>query len=779
MKRSRRIILIASLPVWFVAGMLIARLLRTGRRFPETGQNVSTGAEVARHYNRPAPAPQDAGTKLPGAVPDAVNAAPSPAETGARAGLAYHDAREGHESAARERRNAGVRPPARVRLAAASTSISVPRNQPPAFLALWTLGDYRYGRCRPTSAAVDRSGNLFAVMPNDNAIYKYDRYGHLLTKWGGPGRANGQFRNPRGIAVDRDGNVFVADTGNERVQKFDDKGNFVSKWGHHAVGNSLTGYDNGGFFMPSSIATDAAGNVYVADESLATIQKFDNSGHFILKWGGPRAGRGNGQFVTPDGLAVDAANDVYVVDRGNNRIQKFDARGRFLTKWGESGRSAGEFLSPRGVVIDLAGNVYVLDEANHRVEKFDRNGAFLTQWGSRGHSFTGRPKPGRLLNPVNLAIDRQGDIFVLGGTYCLIQKFGTPASSRMTERGPERSANPAAALAHAGRRPAVARASTQRGSGGQRAQALAAIDFRVFRRPDLMRSLILKKRMWGIELISYAYGVTNESNALSIFVYAGADNAKDFHKYFPSDRLYNPACNKWLRDNRTFWETEYHTTQHAIKRKADADVNAVSIDRVVPGIPTTGALITDYKILRNARRAIKDGQADIATLMNDSKIRCNRDIMTALLENLRYLSLSDEAQREIDHPKTDREKKCARWKYMAERAEEGIRTNPGLGGPQKRDLENRHAASRALQTLFCTNEMTSAESCNYWRTSLSQFDDWTQGLSYRGWPKESVQFYEDSGNALKQRVRATCGAATASSRVAPAESESSRPAFQK
>jgi DNA-binding beta-propeller fold protein YncE len=35
---------------------------------------------------------------------------------------------------------------------------------------------------------------------------------------------------PSGVAVDSSGNVFVSDSGNDRIQKFTNTGTFIRKW---------------------------------------------------------------------------------------------------------------------------------------------------------------------------------------------------------------------------------------------------------------------------------------------------------------------------------------------------------------------------------------------------------------------------------------------------------------------------------------------------------------------------------------------------------------------
>ncbi|NOT35464.1 MAG: hypothetical protein HOP12_15065 [Candidatus Eisenbacteria bacterium] len=42
----------------------------------------------------------------------------------------------------------------------------------------------------------------------------------FVSKWGSAGSGNGQFNQPHGLATDAAGNVFVADNQNQRMQRF-------------------------------------------------------------------------------------------------------------------------------------------------------------------------------------------------------------------------------------------------------------------------------------------------------------------------------------------------------------------------------------------------------------------------------------------------------------------------------------------------------------------------------------------------------------------------------
>ena len=82
-------------------------------------------------------------------------------------------------------------------------------------------------------------------------------------------------------------------------------------------------------------------------------------------------------------MATDAAGNVYVADFGNHRIQKFSSAGTYLAQWGSYGSGDGQFSTPRGVATDAAGNVYVADQGNHRIQKFGdgTTPATTTSWG--------------------------------------------------------------------------------------------------------------------------------------------------------------------------------------------------------------------------------------------------------------------------------------------------------------------------------------------------------------------------------------------------------------
>ncbi len=93
-----------------------------------------------------------------------------------------------------------------------------------------------------------------------------------------------------------------------------------------------------------------------------------------LAWGSP--GTGDGQFSGVSSVAVGPNGDVYVADDNTARVQRFTRDGVFVSSFGSRGTGPGQFATRAcGLAVDGRGDVYVLDEGAHRVQKFTADGA--------------------------------------------------------------------------------------------------------------------------------------------------------------------------------------------------------------------------------------------------------------------------------------------------------------------------------------------------------------------------------------------------------------------
>ena len=81
-------------------------------------------------------------------------------------------------------------------------------------------------------------------------------------------------------------------------------------------------------------------------------------------------------FYRARDIEVDRQTNIYVLDSGNYRIQKFDQSGNFLLTIGKRGQGPGEFSRPFQIQIDEeTGNIYVND--TRKIIVFDQDGKYL------------------------------------------------------------------------------------------------------------------------------------------------------------------------------------------------------------------------------------------------------------------------------------------------------------------------------------------------------------------------------------------------------------------
>ncbi|MBC7976668.1 MAG: hypothetical protein H7138_16970 [Myxococcales bacterium] len=184
------------------------------------------------------------------------------------------------------------------------------------------------------------------------------------------------------------------------------------------------------FSSPRGLAVDGQGDVYVADQSNATIRKVTVAGVVTVFAGAKEAGSEDGagaaaRFRSPSGVAFDGFGNLFVADQFNHTIRKVTRAGVVTTLAGTVGElgsadgegSAARFNRPADVVVDASGNVYVADLGNHTIRKITPDGKVSTLAGSAGirGSDDGTGDASRFSDPIALAIDDGGTLYVAGG----------------------------------------------------------------------------------------------------------------------------------------------------------------------------------------------------------------------------------------------------------------------------------------------------------------------------------------------------------------------------
>ena len=248
---------------------------------------------------------------------------------------------------------------------------------------------------------------------------------------------------PSGLAVDAAGNLYIADTQNQRIRKVSAGSGIIST----VAGSGAVGLNTGSFSgdggpataatlnVPLGVALDAAGNLYIADQSNHRIRKVDaGSGIISTVAGGgnkPSGFSGDGGAATaatlyyPDGVALDTAGNLYIADTSNNRIRKVAAGSGIISTvagngsdkfFGDGGPATAAAIAPFGVALDAAGNLYIVDGINNRIfEVTAGSGIISTVAGNGAYGFSGdggAATAASLNQPFGVALDVDGNLFI-------------------------------------------------------------------------------------------------------------------------------------------------------------------------------------------------------------------------------------------------------------------------------------------------------------------------------------------------------------------------------
>ncbi|HVN09437.1 MAG TPA: choice-of-anchor D domain-containing protein, partial [Patescibacteria group bacterium] len=198
-----------------------------------------------------------------------------------------------------------------------------------------------------------------------------------------------------GLAVDTAGDLFIADTINGRVRMVDHSTQNISTVAGMDVGPvPPPSGDNGPatsaqLFFPRGAAVDSSGDLYFGDNNY-TVRRVDGSSKVITRY----AGTGNPGFSGDNGpatsaklrgirsLATDPAGNLYIADPGNNVI-RFVAvgTGTITTVAGNTSLITGgkpspgysgdggpatlaQLNNPSGISLDASGNLLISDQGN-------------------------------------------------------------------------------------------------------------------------------------------------------------------------------------------------------------------------------------------------------------------------------------------------------------------------------------------------------------------------------------------------------------------------------
>ena len=217
-----------------------------------------------------------------------------------------------------------------------------------------------------------------------------------------------RFAKPYGMGVDSKSRLYVADSYVSAVFVLD-----LEKKETKMLRNGAEGK----FGTIIGLTVDEVDRVFVVDALLHRVAVFNKDLKLETYFG-------EKELEHPGGCAIDEENRfLYVVDTNKYQVAVFDADTfKYLRAVGGPAKNEGDdepgtLSKPSNVAVDKDGFVYVSDTMNNRVQIFDADGGFVSMFGKHGDG------PGDFVRPKGIAIDSDGHIWVVDAYTNRLQVF--------------------------------------------------------------------------------------------------------------------------------------------------------------------------------------------------------------------------------------------------------------------------------------------------------------------------------------------------------------------
>jgi trimeric autotransporter adhesin len=284
-----------------------------------------------------------------------------------------------------------------------------------------------------TVLKIDSTGtaSIYAGTPSDTPLaYSGDN---------GPA-ASATLNGPLDIVLDANNNLYISDWGNQRIREVDANTGYITTFaGTGSNGYFNGGYRTQiNVQGPSGMTIDPSGNFYFSTNYGMTIVKIDGAGNASLFAGeasdsGPGIAGYSGDggpaydatLDVPQGLASDASGNIYIADTVNNVIRMVNPGGTITTIAGDHALGVGDTgngssataaeIASFGVSTDPAGDLYITSGGNGplNVVRQVNTGAVIENFAGGGSGAIGGPATSALLaTPYFARPDLNGNLII-------------------------------------------------------------------------------------------------------------------------------------------------------------------------------------------------------------------------------------------------------------------------------------------------------------------------------------------------------------------------------
>ena len=212
---------------------------------------------------------------------------------------------------------------------------------------------------------------------------------------------------PTDVAVNSKGEIFVADGVNDRIVQFSADGKFV---------RSITGVENNALSRPLGVSVDRADQLWIADTGNSRVLAMDSAGRLVKVINVPTNPGSRSPSITDVACSTDGKS-VSIVDNHNHRLIRVELATNIQTSVGRPGESLGQLNHPFMIALGSDDTIYVSDVLNGRVSVFGSAGQPSTSVGRYGADL------GELYRPKGVAVDSKGNIWVSDSVTGVIQVF--------------------------------------------------------------------------------------------------------------------------------------------------------------------------------------------------------------------------------------------------------------------------------------------------------------------------------------------------------------------
>ena len=212
---------------------------------------------------------------------------------------------------------------------------------------------------------------------------------------------------PTDVAVDAAGRVYVADGANDRIVVFRPDGGFERAFS--SIGEQKLN-------RPVGLCIDTAGQLWIADSGNNRMLIVAPGGGAVTKIEVPPP-EGGRPFEPTDIAVTPDGRRAYFTDSHNHRLGIRDNSTGAISFTGRFGEALGQFRYPFMVAIAPDGYVYITDVVGARAQRLsptDRWAGRVGEWGV---------ELGQLYRPKGLVIDGRGRVYIGDSSLGVIQVF--------------------------------------------------------------------------------------------------------------------------------------------------------------------------------------------------------------------------------------------------------------------------------------------------------------------------------------------------------------------